>query len=291
MTGAALQAQASIADQKARLEDIAQSYRRAYLAHDPALVPMAKTVRFSENNIEMPFPDGTWDTVSRERGDALILSDPVLGTAALYMVVFQLDTPSFLAVRLRVERGEIVEVEHILSTKRNVSTPPEPFGDAESFSRDPAMLVDVPLGERMGREDMIALANAYFETLENNNGDLRAGVRFSPDCIRHENGLKRGDVEQDFLLGPYRSNDRVRERDFVLVDEERSVVMARGFIDHKGVVDEFLLTDGTPSRAIFREPHSWALLELFKVRSGMIIAVEAVFYGAPYNQRSPWVKV
>lgn len=236
----------------------------------------------------MPFPDGTWDTVSRENGDALVLSDPVNGTAALFMVVFQLDTPSFLAVRLKVAEGEIVEAEHILSTKRNVSTPPESFGDAEAFSRDPEMLADVAPGERMPRPDMIRLADAYFQTLENNTGELRGGIKFSPGCVRHENGLKRGGVEEDFLLGPYRANDRVRDRDFVLVDEERSVVAARGFIDHKGVVDEFTLTDGTPARSIFREPHTWALLELFKMRAGSIVAVEAVFYGAPYYQQSPW---
>lgn len=275
---------------KAELEAIARKYRQAYLAKDPSLAPFSPNIRFSENNVEMPFPDGTWDTVRRENGEALILSDPVEQTAALFMVVFQLDTPSFLAVRLKIARGEIAEAEHVLSTKRNISTPPEPFGDANQFSRDPEMLAEVPLSERMPRTDMVRLADAYFETLENNTGELRGGIRFSADCIRHENGLKRGGVEADFLLGPYRANNRVRDRDFVLVDEDRSIVMARGFIDHKGVVDEFTLTDGTPSRSIFREPHTWALLELFKIRAGMIVAVEAVFYGAPYYQRSPWIR-
>lgn len=270
------------------LESIAEAYRQAYLAHDPSRAPFASEVRFSENNVKLSLPDGTWDTVAREQGSALILSDVQLGTAGLFMTVFQLDTPSFLAVRLKIEDGLITEVEHILSTQRNVSRPPEPFGDANTFQRDPEMLSAVPLGEHMPRADMIRLADSYFETLQNNTGELRGGIRFSKECIRHENGLKRGGVEEDFRLGPYRANDRVRDRAFVLVDEERSIVMARGFIDHKGVVDKFTLTDGKPSQSIFREPHTWALLELFKMRSGMITAVEAVFYGAPYYQRAPW---
>jgi hypothetical protein len=270
------------------LESISAAYRKAYLAHDPSLAPFSKKIRFSENNVEMSFPDGTWDTVTREQGTPLVLSDARLGTAALFMKVYQLDTPSYLAVRLKIEDGRITEAEHILSTRRNVSRPPEPFADTEIFERNPAMLAAVPPDERMPRVEMIRLGDAYFETLQNNNGELRGGVRFSSDCVRHENGLLRGGVEKDFRLGPYRANDRVRDRDFVLVDEERSIVMARGFIDHKGVVDEFTLTDGSPSRSIFREPHTWALLELFKVRAGMITAVEAVFYGAPYYQRSPW---
>lgn len=276
--------------EKNRLEHIAGQYRLAYLAHDPLLAPFADQVRYSENNVEMPFPDGTWDTVSREVGEALVLSDPEFGTAALFMVVYQLDTPSFLAVRLKVQDGLIIEAEHILSTKRNISGPPEPFGDAASFSRDPEMLAEVPAEQKMSRDGMVRMADAYFQTLENNTGELRGGIRFSADCVRHENGLKRGGVEEDFLLGPYRANDRVRDRDFVLIDEQRSIIMARGFIDHKGVLDEFVLADGTPGRSIFREPHTWALLELFKIRDGMIVAVEAVFYGAPYFQRSPWTQ-
>jgi hypothetical protein len=64
--------------------------------------------------------------------------------------------------------------------------------------------------------------------------------------------------------------------------------MARGFIDHKGVMDAYKLTDGTPARSVFREPHSWAFLEMFKLEDGMITGVEAVFIGAPYNMRSPY---
>ena len=67
---------------KACLERIAESYRSAWLGHDPKLAPIARRVRFVENNVQMPFPDGSWDTVSRELGEPLVLSDPVTGQAA-----------------------------------------------------------------------------------------------------------------------------------------------------------------------------------------------------------------
>src|SRR5690606_37925599 len=51
---------------KACLEDFAERYRAAYLAHDPAAVRIARDVRFSENFVAMPFPDGTWDTVTED---------------------------------------------------------------------------------------------------------------------------------------------------------------------------------------------------------------------------------
>ena len=61
---------------KACLEGIADRYRAAYVKHDPGLAPIAKDVRFTENNVEMRFPDASWDTVTQEVGPALTISDP-----------------------------------------------------------------------------------------------------------------------------------------------------------------------------------------------------------------------
>ena len=134
---------------------------------------------------------------------------------------------------------------------------------------------------------MVRLSDGYFESLENNDGTILLTI-FSPDATRHENGMKFPEIEKGFLSGRYLFNERVRDRDHFLVDEHRCIVMARGFIDHKGILDEYKLTDGTPARSIFREPHSWALLEMFKLEDGMITGVEATFVGAPYNMRSPY---
>lgn len=40
--------------------------------------------------------------------------------------------------------------------------------------------------------------------------------------------------------------------------------------------------------SMYREPHSWALLEMFKIKYDRIVAVEATFIGVPYNMSSPW---
>jgi hypothetical protein len=53
---------------KACMEHIGDQYRAAYLKHDPKLAPFAKRVRFTENNVEMVFPDASWDTVTQEVG-------------------------------------------------------------------------------------------------------------------------------------------------------------------------------------------------------------------------------
>lgn len=271
------------------LESVGDQYRAAYLKHDTKLAPFAKKVRFTENNVEMEFPDATWDTVTQEIGTPLTLSDPKTGNVGIYTRIMQNDTPGFLVVRLKVDRGQITEVEHIISTKRNLSSPPTPIGDVNTFERDPNMSAAVPPAQRGSRAVLLKHANGYFDTLQHNDGEIR-GTTFSPDATRFENGMKFAEIEKGFKTGRYRFNERVRDRDCFLLDEERSVAMCRGFIDHKGVLDEYTLTDGTKTRSVFREPHTWSFIESFKVKDDRIVAVEATFVGAPYYIRSPWTK-
>jgi hypothetical protein len=272
------------------MEGIGDQYRAAYLKHDPKLAPFASKVRFTENNVEMlQFPDGTWDTVTEEVGTPLTLSDPKTGNVGIYTRIIQNDTPGFLAIRLKIDGGKITEVEHIISTKRNLSSPPTPIGDVHKFQRDPDYPAVVPPAERASRERLLANAMGYFNTLQHNTGEIR-GTRFSPDARRFENGLEFKEIEKGFKSGRYAFNERVRDRDCFLLDEERSIAMCRGFIDHKGVMDEYKLTDGTPQKSVFREPQTWAFLESFKVKNDMIVGVEATFVQAPYYMRSPWTK-
>ncbi|MEJ1962375.1 MAG: hypothetical protein WDO56_12870 [Gammaproteobacteria bacterium] len=244
------QAFAAPACDKKCMEDIGDQYRAAYLKHDPKLAPLSKKVRFTENNVEMQFPDGTWDTVTQEIGTPLTLSDTKTHNVGIYTRIIQNDTPGFLAVRLKVEGGQITEIEHIISTRRNLSSPPTPIGDVNEFKRDPDYAAIVPARERASRERLLANANGYFDTLQHNNGEIR-GTRFSPEATRFENGMKFPEIEKGFKTGRYLFNERVRDRDCFVLDEERSVAMCRGFIDHKGVMDEYTLTDGTKNALRF----------------------------------------
>ena len=274
---------------KACLEAIGDQYRAAYLKHDPKLAPFARKVRFTENHVTMEFPDGSWDTITQETGPALTFSDPQTSGVGIYTTIMQNDTPTFVAIRLHVSGGKIDQVEHILSTKRNLSSPPTPIGEVATYKHEPIFGSMVPPSERATRQRLIELGNGYFNTLQNNTGEIR-GAKFSADAVRLENGLKFPEIEKGFRLGRYAFNERVRDREPVVIDEERGLVMFRGFIDHKGVMDEYLLTDGTKVRSPYREPQSWAFLETFKVKNDMIVSVEATFFGSPYYMRSPWTR-
>jgi hypothetical protein len=95
--------------------------------------------------------------------------------------------------------------------------------------------------------------------------------------------------EEQFKQGNYRYDDRLRARRFPLVDVERGLVLASGFIDHSGRLGEYTLTDGRVINSPLRYPHSFYLLELFKIDDGKILQIEAVFVTVPYGMGSPWL--
>lgn len=286
VTLASVPVQAADCD-KVCLEGIATAYITAYLKHDVTLAPFARHVRYSENSAAMTFPDGTWDTVTQQVDTPLVLTDPVTGQIGIYTSVLQRQTQGFLAVRLKVRDRHITQIEQVIATKRNVSAPPVPMGDALLYHRDPALRATVPVAQRLSRAQIRQLADGYFSTLQYNTGEIR-GTRFAPGAVRHENGIFYTDLEKGFKSGRYRYNNRVRDRDCFLVDEERGFTMCRGFIDHKGVLDTYTMTDGTAAKSNYQEPQTWGFLESFKVTRDGIVAVEATFSAVPYYLRSPW---
>jgi hypothetical protein len=271
------------------LSAIGDQYRAAYASHDRARAPFAKHVRFTENAVELAFPDGSWDVVTSEVGPPFTFTDPQTGGVGIYTAIMMREVPAFLAIRLKVEHGEITEIEHLLSTKRAVSGPPTPFGDVTNLIHDPEMSRLLTAAEKRPRAELVRLADGYFSTLARNDGTLH--TVFSPKCHRIENGMEtaKAGCDVSFKLGVFRFNERVR-REPVMVDEARGLVMFRGFIDHKGTMIDYQLTDGTQRKSPFAEPHTWSLLETFKVRDGEVGPVEADFIGSPYYTTSPWTK-
>lgn len=273
----------------------------ALAARDPSGLPLARGVVFTENNVQLMLGDGVWNTITavRETYD-LRAADPQTGQACWFGVIEEGSGESrsaaAMAMRLRMADGLLAELEVLVC--RPTELGPFPQIDDDRRPR-PLMLADVPPAERCSRERMIALANGYFDTLQRNDG--RLFTHFTDDCDRIENGLQttntaikdypiaRMGTAAQFRLGQYVYDDRLRDRRFPLVDEKKGLVLAAGFIDHSGRIGDFTWTDGSRHTSIFHAPHSFVLLELFKIINGMIAGVEAVFITVPYNMVSPWI--
>jgi hypothetical protein len=275
----------------------ADAYLDALVKKDPSRLPWAEHVVFTDNNVQLVIGDGTWNTVDAKRGYDLKLADPVTGQVAWFGVIEEAGNPAIMALRLRIEGGRISEAEQIVT--RKVENSPFPSFDTYVTPR-PIMLADVPKAKRVPRERMISLADGYFDTIQLNDGTIL--TKFSDACDRVENGLQTTrnaaafpnypiaayGCQKQFELGQYRYDDRLRDRRFPLIDEEKGVVLAGGFIDHMGKLREFTWTDGTPVKSFYHFPHSYNLLEAFKIEGGEIAAVEAIFIDVPYHMPSPW---
>lgn len=277
---------------------LAEAYLDALEAKGPSRLPWAEHVVFTENNVQLQVGDGLWNTVSaRRRTYDLKAADPKTGQVAWFGIVEEHGHPAIMCLRLGTSEGRIAEVETIVCRSMEFG----PFPSIETYlSPRPLMLEDVPEANRRPRARMTSIADGYFDTLQLNDGTLF--TEFTDDCDRVENGLQTtnnptmddypiaamGCADQ-FRLGQYVYDDRLRGRRFPLVDEEKGLILAAGFIDHCGKVVDVTWTDGvTKTKSVFHFPHSFALLELFKITGGKIAAVEAVFVTVPYNMPSAW---
>ena len=284
---------------RADLYAMADAYLEALAAKDPSRLPWADHVRFTENNVQLRIGDGAWNTVSAVRPDYdLKAADLAQGQVVWFGVIEEHGAPAIMAARLRVADGLIHEVETIVC--RRLDGGPFPSIDTYVGPR-PLMVADVPEEQRRRRARLISLADGYFDTLQLNDGQLF--TEFTDDCERIENGLRttnNGDAFVDypiaalgcaeqFRMGQFAYNDEVRDRRFALIDEEKGLVLAGGFINHSGRQVDVTWTDGvTRTRSVFHYPHSFVLLELFKIVDGKIAGVEAVFATVPYNMPSVW---
>ncbi len=278
------------------LTGFVHGYMDALAKRDPTRVRIASNARFTENNVELSLGhEGLWATVSGVAKDALVAADVTTGMGAWIGTVEENGEPAYYGMRIRVQDKEITEVETIAVRKAGL---PLPFGDVKKVVHDPAFNEVLPPEQRVPRERLHAVADSYFNTVELNDGIVFAP--FDPDCARLENGIlttaagagSAGDIsagcENQFKLGIYRINKRIRERTYRLIDEERGVVVATGFFDHANYFDRYKTTDGRELKTALKWPNSISLVEAFKIRNGRIYRIEAIFTYVPYFMHSPF---
>jgi hypothetical protein len=274
---------------------VLDSYLAALAAKNPARVPWAKGVRNSENNVMIPTGEGLWGTIDKLGDYKLRFADVKTGEVGYFGTVHEPREESAFTVRLKVDtQGRITEVETIVVRQSDSGIK---FENPRYWDKP---ILNTNVVKHTPRAEMIALSDGYFSTLQLNDGTLH--TKFHPDCNRVENGVQTTHnpefakivpvsalgCEEQFKMGNYRYDDRLRGRRFPLVDEERGLVLAFGFIDHSGKLDSYQLTDGRTVHSPVRRPHSFYLAELFKIENGMIMQIEANFITVPYWMPSPW---
>ncbi|HWW63720.1 MAG TPA: hypothetical protein VNZ43_03090 [Sphingomonadaceae bacterium] len=284
---------------RACLEGFVTRYMDALVVRDATRLPWSRRVRFSENNVMLRVGDGSWHVADGEQTSSrLIFADPQTGQAGYFGVIEQRGQPAFLGLRLKVEDGKISEVETLVN-QPDPDTPPSPAGGKPAAYRHYIQMSRIlPVEQRTPRRRMIDLANGYFSTLQLNDGKLF--THFTDDCKRQENGYESAgnpafdrpegklSCGDQFKTGTFIFDSAVRDRDYMVVDEERGLVLARATIDHGGELAMAKLADGTPIESWISKPGSLTMLELFHITAGKIDRIEVIHVDVPYKMPSVW---
>jgi len=280
---------------RAALYQMLDRYLDALEAQDPGQVEWAPGAVHVENNVVLEPGDGLWGTISALHEYDLRFADPENGEVGFFGAVTETRDTSPLGLRLKIIAGAVAQAEVLVVRAADSGLKfPDPV-----FEYKAVMNEVLPEAARCSRARMQALANGYFDTLQLNDGTLHTA--FWDGCNRIENGVQttnnpqlallpsaRLGCAEQFRLGVYRYDDRLRARRFPLIDAERGLVMAGGFIDHCGRLGSYRLSDGRAVESPVRRPHSFYLLELFKIRDERIEQIEAVFITVPYHMPSPF---
>jgi hypothetical protein len=294
---------------RACLENVVDQYLAALAARDPQRLPLSADVRYTENDQLMSVGDGFWKTVESRGNYKHIFADPEAGEVVFMGTMHEAGAPLLMSLRLRIQLGRITEIESIYYRQGGGGPANLAELDKPGYKPEEMWFKSIPAAQRPSRQEMIAIADAYFSGLEKNDGKGVNGsgtYPFTNDCDRIENGAHTTNVPRpaneppdaingfaldclsQFKLGYYFVVQSIHDRRYPLVDQERGVVWSHAVFD-QGTVNSGVLSDGRPyTFRGFNRPSSILVTEAFLIEDGKIRRVEMIGPSVPYHLNSAW---
>ena len=248
----------------------------ALLKHDVSGLPVADTLRVTEDAVEKPLANvGLVNTVTRLRGFRQDIIDERAGVAGADVVVEESGAPVLLVVRVKVVASRFTEIELVATRNAKEGL----IFNLDNLSAPSEVMNYAPRPEQLGtRDEMIKAAMKYPEglSLAKTFADVKAP--FAPDAYRFENGQIMAGPDCKFAPGCQNISTQslaIFERlgdpqtRVIAVDERMGIVwlrMAWGVQKEGG--DQLTV---------------W---ETFKVYDGQIHAVEAFMRILPVDKRN-----
>ena len=189
--------------QRACLEDVVNQYLTALVAKDPKRLPLSADVKYTENGQLMTIgTDGFWKTVEGRGKYTHIFSDPEFGQVAYMGTMMEAGGAILMSLRLRIELGRLTEVETVFF--RPGGGGPNDIAAMDAPHKPEAFwFKSIPPAQRMSRQELIAVADGYFTTVQRNDGKGINGTGtypFTDNCHRIENG--RGTTNMPLNANP-----------------------------------------------------------------------------------------
>lgn len=295
---------------RACLVGIIDGYMNAIFAHDSkAVPPVALDVRMTENTGHMDIGEGMlWRSKVEPTSFKIYVADPVEGQVAEQARLKIQGKDALVVVRLKIDRGKILEIEQLWDRNINEAAIPLLTTPRET------LVNDVPAPQRTSRDVLIRAANSYFDALEGDDGKIAA---FAQDCVRHENGYqtvnnpppggrmmpapmvpdpntKQGKSMLKFSMmtctqqidsKTFAYMKHIRPRRALIVDEQKGLVGTFPLFIHDGT------RRGAPPDAPPGMLQNLVTMETFGIRGGLIHEVEVFpFVTIPYGLGNGWTE-
>jgi hypothetical protein len=263
---------ATAACDRACLGDLLTQYIDALAAGDPSKLPLAPTVKSTEDSAEVKLGDGLWKSVTGAGGFRQDYLDTRKRVAASHVEMREGKNPVLLSVVLHVEGNRIAGVETLVQRFNPSSRfQPKVLGQPIKGMNDP-----IPAGRKQSRESMIKTALTYTEGLRIGNF-TDGGTPFAPGTYRVENGVVTagegcgradcGMYAQNILLHP------AILASVAAVDEENGIVVLWMNFGNTGS---------------YEPGHALITFEAFKVWGGQIHAINAFLRTQPEATARFW---
>jgi hypothetical protein len=280
------------------LAAIADLYFEALAAHDPARLPLAPNLKYTETGIVKPLGQGLWKTAEGLPRYRLNLYDPETGGIGIHAVLKERGVETMLALRLKVESGRITEVEALVIA-----------GDSPIVGHQPEDLTQpsrlwtrtIPVAERNSRFELLAAADAYFRGFETNGTKDYIPAPLLPEADRRDNGIlytntrignsNLSTARSGFDAGNFKGM-QVRDRRYPVVDSETGAVLSLvRFGDPLGPLSKASLPfdrEGKPQQAPDVMVGAAFVSEIFSVSQGRIAEIHAFWIPSAGNVPTPW---
>jgi hypothetical protein len=158
----------------------------ALVKHDTSALPLAATVRVTEDGVEKALDRVSLvTTVTRLGGYRQDILDERAGMAGTTVVVEEVGAPVLLVVRLKVVEDRIAEIETVATRGRAEGL----IFNIDGLSAPSEVMNYAPRPEQLSsREDAIAAAMHYPQGLNAATTFADVNAPFAPSAYRYENG-------------------------------------------------------------------------------------------------------
>ncbi len=280
------------------LADIMDQYLAALAGNDPSGVPLADDVQLVENTEKTPVGEGLWKTATGGPTDfKIIVADQPAGEVAFMGVIEENENPTIAVIRLKVVDHKIKEIDHLVIHNEEGA----PLHPNMSEVR-PALLERQPKMERISRGKMIDIANSYYESILQGNGEV---APFADECQRRENGgisvgkdasdddstvFNRMKCGEQMNTGIWSYITDITDRRILAIDEEKGLAFAFSIFRHDGEpkMMNIVGVPGVTERANDYGPFDLPAAHVFKIRGGKIYDIEAIGYMADHGITNGW---